>query len=118
MQEARMVTIPSMFGGTSGITLPSPVALKQYVLNEDKQLQAYTKLPQYKQAVDYFKSHIGKVTSVDQLTKDPRLAGFILTAFSLESDAKYPAKVKAVLTSDLSNQSSFANRSIDPRYKQ
>src|SRR3954463_13996391 len=116
-----MVGIPSLFGAsslTSGYALPGPAALKQYVLNEDKQIKNYIKLPQYKQAVDYFKSHIGKITTAEQLTKDPRLLAFVLTAFNLGEDAKYPAKVKAVLNSDLTDFDSFANRSIDPRYKQ
>jgi hypothetical protein len=116
-----MVDISALFGGSTSTSTPLVSAyagLKRYVLNEPTQIATYTKQPTYQADVAYFKAHIGKVTSADQLTKDPRLLKFVLTAFNLTADAQYPAKVAAVLKSDLTNTSSMANRLVDPRYRQ
>lgn len=116
-----MVDISILFGGAATTSTPLVSAytgFKRYVQNEPQQIATYVKTPTYKADVAYFQSHIGKITSADQLTKDPRLLKFVLTAFNLTADAQYPAKVAAVLNSDLTKTSSMANRLIDPRYRQ
>jgi len=108
----------SSTGSSGGPTMTALAGFKPYVQNEPQKIADYTKTSQYQRDLTYFKSHIGKVKSVDELVKDPRLLNFILSAFNLQSDAQYPAKVKEILNSDLNDRTSYANSLIDPRYQQ
>ncbi len=111
----------SLFGTSSTSSTPMLSALagfKPYVQNEPQKIADFTKQSSYQKDIGYFKANIGKMKSVDQLVKDPKLVNILLTAFNLQADAQYPAKVKAILTSDLTDKSSYANRLIDPRYQQ
>lgn len=114
-----MVDIGALFGG-GGVSLPTIPALatfKSLVKTENLEIQKYSKTAPVQKDLAYFQAKIGKVTSVDQLVKDPCLLKVIATAYGVEGDLNAPAKLKAVLTSDLSDNGSFANRLIDPRYK-
>lgn len=112
----------ALFGGSvsssTGPTMSAQAGFKPYVQNEPQKIADFTKQSSYQQAVSYFKANIGKAKTVDDVVHDPKLLNFILTAFNLQSDAQYPAKVKAILTSDLSDRTSYANALIDPRYQQ
>lgn len=111
----------SLFGAStssSQATLPAAAGYQQFVANEDTHIAAYAQKATVAQAVSYFESQISKVKSVTQLTQDPKLLQFITTAFGLDADAQYPAKIAAVLNSNLSDTSSYANSLIDPRYQQ
>jgi hypothetical protein len=111
----------SLFGTSLNSSTPSISALAGYqpfVANEQVHIGKYATQTQVAQAVQYFQQNIGKVKSVDQLVHDPKLMSFITTAFGLDADAAYPAKIAAILNSNLSDQNSFANRLIDPRYQQ
>jgi Protein of unknown function (DUF1217) len=112
----------SLFGAsatpTSTPTMGALAGLKPYVTNEPQKIADYEQQSGYKQDVAYFKAHIGKVKSVDDLVKDPKLLKIMLGAFNLQSDAQYPAKVKAILNSNLNDRASYANSLIDPRYQQ
>lgn len=66
----------------------------------------------------YYDAHIGKVKNVDEFLSDHKLYSYAVKAYGLEDMAYAKALMKKVLTSDLSNSSSFANRLTDPRYKQ
>ena len=110
----------SMLGGSVSNSAPTTGALagfQPYVQNEPQKIADYTKTSAYQRDLTYFKANIGKVKSVDQLVHDPTLLKFILTAFNLQADAQYPGKVAAILNSNLSDQNSYANRLIDPRYQ-
>ena len=66
---------------------------------------------------DHYSANIGSVTSVDQLLDDTRLIRYALTAFGLDPDVQSRATIRQVLTSDLSDPSSFANTLADGRYR-
>lgn len=111
----------SLFGTSlpsSQPTMTATVGFSIYVQNENDHLAKYAQQASVKQAVDYFKSHISKVKSVADLTKDPKLLNFVLTAFGLQADAHEPALIAGVLNSDLSKGNSLANMLADPRFQQ
>ncbi len=112
----------AVFGGSvsssTGPTMTAQAGFKPYVQQEPQKIADFTKQSSYQQAVTYFKAHIGKAKSVDDIVHDPKLLNFILTAFNLQADAQYPAKVKAILTSNVNDRTSYANSLIDPRYQQ
>jgi len=110
----------SLFGtsmpSTSG-SLSAVATYSKYVKNEPQQIAQYATQASTEKTVAYFKDQIKKITSVDQLTKDPTLLKVVTTAFGLDADMQYPAKIREVINSDLTDNNSFANRLVDPRYK-
>ncbi|MFN4163221.1 MAG: DUF1217 domain-containing protein [Ferrovibrio sp.] len=67
--------------------------------------------------IDYFKENIGRIESLDDFFNNQRLLKFVLSAYDLESEAKYPGKIRKILESDLTDVDSLANRFQDPRFK-
>jgi Protein of unknown function (DUF1217) len=114
--------LPSLLGASSASSAPAQSALagyQPYLVNENANIATYQQqTASVQQAVAYFKSHISQVKNVTQLTQDPKLLQFVTVAFGLDADAQYPAKIAAVLNSDLSQQNSYANALLDPRYQQ
>lgn len=65
----------------------------------------------------YYLANIGKVKTVDDLLKDYRLFSTVMKAYGLEDMTYAKGFIKKVLTSDLNDTSSFANKLNDARYK-
>ncbi|GIL37844.1 DUF1217 domain-containing protein [Roseiterribacter gracilis] len=84
--------------------------------NQQTLLARSANSPAVKGAIDYFRKNAPKIQNVDQLLKDKKLLGTILTTYGLEADAQYPAKIKALLTQDPKDPKSLVNRLIDSRY--
>ncbi|MBB4953813.1 hypothetical protein H4S14_001873 [Agrobacterium vitis] len=59
--------------------------------------------------VNYYDSQIDKITSVDDLLKNSRLTTFILKSYGLDTEYYSTAHLKKVLTSDVSDTSSYVN---------
>ncbi|TPW25789.1 DUF1217 domain-containing protein [Pararhizobium mangrovi] len=64
----------------------------------------------------YYRENIGSVHSVDDFVDDYRLFSYAMKAYGLEDMTYAKAFMKKVLTSDLSDKDSFANKLADPRY--
>ncbi|WP_295558349.1 DUF1217 domain-containing protein [uncultured Hyphomicrobium sp.] len=64
-----------------------------------------------------YKSFVGLISNVDALLKDTRAYRYIMDAYGIDRDAVSTTTIRQVLTSDLSDPFSFANRSRDPRFK-
>ncbi|MFS8115780.1 DUF1217 domain-containing protein [Rhizobium jaguaris] len=73
---------------------------------------------QNKREIDYYNANIGKVKNVDDFMNDYQLYSYAMEAYGLSDMTYAKAFMKQVLTSDLSNSSSFANKLTDPRYKE
>ncbi|MBB5571663.1 MULTISPECIES: DUF1217 domain-containing protein [Rhizobium] len=74
--------------------------------------------PENKREIDYYNANIGKVTSVDDFMNDYQLYSYAMEAYGLSDMTYAKAFMKQVLTSDLSDSSSFANKLTDSRYKE
>ena len=74
--------------------------------------------PQPSHDAAYFKANIGNVKTVDDFLKNPRLFNFAMQAYGLQDMAFGTAFMRKVLTSDLADTASFANRLSDKRYVQ
>lgn len=70
-----------------------------------------------KREAAYYNANIGKVKTVDELMGNYQLYSYAMKAYGLEDFTYAKAFMKQVLTSDLSDSSSFANRLNDPKYK-
>jgi hypothetical protein len=66
--------------------------------------------------VQYYQSKLATLTSVDDLVADDRLFAFALTAYGLDPKIASETTIRNVLTSDLSDPDSVANRLGDARY--
>jgi hypothetical protein len=86
--------------------------------NTTQQIEQFGNTAQIMREVDYFKKKAGSLTSMDDLIKDHRLMSFALSAFSLDDEAQYPARLKKVLESDLDDSKSLANQLSDNRYRE
>ena len=73
---------------------------------------------QNKRSIDYYNANIGKVKDVDSFLNDYQLYSYAMEAYGLSDMTYAKAFMKQVLTSDLSDSSSFANKLTDPRYKE
>ncbi|MDL2401149.1 DUF1217 domain-containing protein [Rhizobium mayense] len=73
---------------------------------------------QNKREIDYYNANIGKVKNVDDFMNDYQLYSYAMEAYGLSDMTYAKAFMKQVLTSDLSDSSSFANKLTDPRYKE
>ncbi|MQB43958.1 DUF1217 domain-containing protein [Rhizobium sp. ICMP 5592] len=73
---------------------------------------------QNKRQIDYYNANIGKVTNVDDFMGDYQLYSYAMEAYGLSDMTYAKAFMKQVLTSDLSDSTSFANKLTDPRYKE
>jgi hypothetical protein len=71
-----------------------------------------------KRDADYYDANIGSVKTVDDLLGNYRLYSYAMKAYGLEDMTYAKGMMKEVLTSDLSDSTSFANKLTDPRYKQ
>ncbi|MGF9693192.1 DUF1217 domain-containing protein [Rhizobium sp. 0TCS1.26] len=67
---------------------------------------------------EYYKTNIGKVTSVDDFMDNYRLYSYAMTAFGLGDMAYAKAFMRKVLESDLTDENSFANKLTDDRYRE
>lgn len=113
----------SLFGASTSSASSSPTMSAEagfsiFVQNENQQVAKFAQEASVQQAVSYFKSHITQITSVQQLTQDPQLLNFVLTAFGLQADDNSPALIAGVLKSNLSQSNSLANELADPRFQQ
>jgi hypothetical protein len=68
--------------------------------------------------VERFRERAREIGSVDELMKDRRTLSFVLEAFQLESEIDKRGIVRRLLTDDPTDLRSFANRMVDPRYRQ
>lgn len=67
---------------------------------------------------DRFRARAAEIDSVEALLRDRRSLSLVLEAFQLESEIDKRAVIRKLLTEDPANETSFANRMADPRYRQ
>ena len=90
-------------------------APKQFVLNAGMKL-VEPSAEFVKAETDYYKANIGKVKSIDDLLRDPRLLRIAMSAYGLDSDAEAPRQIRAMLAGGVSNPESPANTLADKSY--
>ncbi len=84
--------------------------------NQQQQLARAAQQPSVADAITNFTTKAPTITSIDQLMSDPKMLNTVLTTYGLESEAQYPARLRALLTQDPSDPQSLVNRLVDPRY--
>ncbi len=96
-------------GGVAGWSLLTRI--------EDQQRETFAKSPEVTRAITHFEETIHKAVTAEDLVKDRRLLQVALGAFGLEDEIDKRAFLQKVLESDPLDTKSFANRLVDPRYR-
>ena len=68
-------------------------------------------------ATNFYRNRINLLTSVDSLINNASLYNYVLEAYGFDPAVESKAKIRQVLTSDLSSPTSFANLQADTRYR-
>lgn len=84
--------------------------------NRDLYVSRFKNSASFQKDIEYFKTKVAKAQTVDDFLNDPKLLTFAATAFGLEADLKYPARLKKVLKESLTKEDALAKKLIDPRY--
>jgi len=102
-------------GGGTGIG-----AMTLYQANRsqiDERVAQFRERPQIQREIEFFKKRIGEIDNIEQFFDDRRLLGTTLTAFGLEEELQFPARIEKVLTEDPSDPAALANRLVDPKFR-
>jgi len=82
-----------------------------------KQAAQFAQNPAVKKEIEYFRQKAATIKTPEEFFKDQRLMKFALSAYSLEAEQQFPARIKQVMTSDPKDPKALANRMADPRYR-
>ena len=104
--------------GAIGGGLPSVVAWKQLEKTGEQQRARWEKQPSVQREIAYAKDFASKVKNVEEMLNNRRFMTFVLSAFGLESEVDKKGLLRKVLTSDMTDQNSYANRMNDPRFRE
>lgn len=90
---------------------------QQYARDMSRSLKQIAAEPEVKRDKNYYEQNIGKVKSADDFLKDYRLYSYAMKAGGLQDMMNSKAFMRKVLTSDLSDGSSFVNKLSDTRFR-
>ncbi|MFC7335251.1 DUF1217 domain-containing protein [Rhodocista pekingensis] len=105
-------------GTVSGGTGSSITQWRLLGRTADRQKTMMMSDPVNKADTQYARAKLASVGTVDELMSDRRLYSYVMRAFGLEDQINSQALVRKILTSDLSDPSSPANRIADPRFRE
>jgi hypothetical protein len=98
-------------------SLPAFPTFQRLLRSDNQKLIAkFQDRPTIDKEIQYFRDKAPKLESIDDLFKDQRLLRFITSAYSLDEEIQYPARLRKVLESKVTDKDSLANRLRDPRY--
>ena len=84
----------------------------------DRQVELFNRSPDVQREIDYFLEKAGNFTSVEQLVTDRRALAVVLGAFGLDEDIGKTAFIRKVIEEGTFDSRSFANRLVDPAYRE
>lgn len=67
---------------------------------------------------EYYLANIGDVKTIDDFMADDRLYRYAMKAFGLQDMAYAKAFIRKALTEGIADRESFANKLVDPRYRE
>ncbi len=119
--DSRYAIFAKSFNFTADGTVRANLPYVQNEFQEDDTIGLYSEHRLKKGAsaateAQYYETKIATLTSVDDLIADDRLFAFALTAHGLDPTIASSTTIRNVLTSDLSDPGSIANRLGDVRY--
>lgn len=98
-----------------GINLLS--SYKQVAGNLQTSITRLSQQPQVQRDVDYYRSKIGSVKSIDDFMKDQRLFTFAMKAHGLDDMVYAKAFIRKALTEGIDNPKAFSLKLSDTRFR-
>ncbi len=86
--------------------------------SRDRLMASFERQPLVARDLQWFEAKAATIRTVDDLMKDRRALGVVLSAFQLESQIDARAMIRKILTEPFDGEKSLANRLLDPRYRQ
>jgi hypothetical protein len=77
----------------------------------------YAKQPNVQNEIAYFRAKVATIETPEAFIKDFRLLKFALSAYSMESQLQYPARIKQILMSDPLDSKALVNKMNDSSYR-
>jgi hypothetical protein len=100
------------------IVLTTTAAYRTIAKDLTRSLSNTAKQPQIARETEYYLANIGNIKSVDDFMKNDRIYRYAMKAFGLQDMAYAKAFVRKALTEGIDSQDAFANRLVDPRYRE
>jgi Protein of unknown function (DUF1217) len=93
-------------------------SFRQVANNVDKSMLRITEQPAIKREIEYYKTHIGEVKSLEDFINDKRLFSFAMTAFGLKDMIYAKAYMKKALADGIDKPDAFSLRLADSRFRE
>lgn len=84
----------------------------------EQQTSKMAKSATVQREVDYFRQKLEKISTPDEFLKDYRLLKFALTAYGLEDQLEYPARIKQIMKDDPADSKALVNRMTSAGYRE
>lgn len=85
---------------------------------QDRQRALFDRSPDLQREIDYFLDKATDITSAEELVGDRRALAVVLGAFGLDDDINKGAFIRKVLEEGTLDQRAFANRLVEPAYRE
>lgn len=86
--------------------------------DKSKALEKFENSKPVQKEIEWFKEQAKKVKTVDEVLDNRRMMEFILSAYSVDDEIKYPGRYKKILKEDPGDKQSLVNKLRDPRFKE
>ncbi len=84
----------------------------------DRQFANFSQSADLQREIDYFLENAGSITTAEELVGDRRLLSVALGAFGLDEDINKGAFIRKILEEGTFDERAFANRLVEPAYKE
>jgi hypothetical protein len=84
----------------------------------EAEIERFAKRPNIKRQIDEFRAAVENLRTPEDFFKNYKALRFALSAYGMESQIEYPARIRQAMMSDPSDRFSVANRMSDERYRQ
>ena len=107
-------------GVTIGGLLPNSSfqSYKTVFGDKSKSLEKFENSKPVQKEIEWFKEQAKKVKTVDEVLDNRRMMEFILSAYSVDDEIKYPGRYKKILKEPPDDKQSLVNKLRDPRFKE
>lgn len=103
---------------TPALPLTGLAGLRFLESTMDKQVELFEKSPDVQREIDYFLEKAPSIQTSGELVTDRRILSVVLGAFGLDEDINKQAFIRKVIDEGTLDTTSFANRLVDPAYRE
>jgi hypothetical protein len=107
-------------GVTVGGLIPTSIfkSYKTVFAENSKAFEKFQNSKPVQKEIEWFREQAKKVKTVDEVLDNRRMMEFILSAYSVDDEIKYPGRYKKILKEDPNDKQALVNKMRDPRFKE